>query len=844
MSRGSRSPLLGKRIYAVLLRLYPRAFRAEYQDEMLLAFGEWRGQQVRGMIDTLRFWSVVLLDLVRSVPREWATELNERILQKRPAPSPDRPPYGAAALAGLAIFVLFILTLAPTAAFWDAAEYITVAHILGIPHPPGNPLFVIVARAWEILLTPLGLPVAVRINLFSAALSAVAHGLWFLVVDRMLATWTEDRLLRRAGATAAVLLSATAFTVWNQSNVNEKVYTLSLFTTALVSWLVLRWRDTGRSPKPLLLIAFVVALTATNHLMGVLVLPAVLVFVLLVDRRPLLRPRFWVAAVPLMAIALSVQFFLPLRAAQGPLVSEGEPVCESVAQAAVSVYTWGGAGCEALSAVLTREQYDKPSIFLDPTVYPQQQLPRSSSLLAAQYLNYFQYFDWQWARSVAGRDALFGGVRPLLTLVFLLLGLLGAWMHWQRDRRSAAYLGTLFLTLSLGLVLYLNFRYGYSIARDRFPASAMHEVRERDYFFLLSFSIWGLWAGVGLAAFWQRAVEALRSRVPSPRLVAAPLFGLALLPLALNWGWASRAEDYAARDWAYNVLMSVEPYGVLVTNGDNDSFPLWYLQKVEGIRRDVTIVLSPYLNTPWYARQIRDLTTPCPAGVDPVEDPTRIICQWPFDPGSLPLPLVMAGWTRSVEPPRDSILPLTDEEIDRLASEYFVAREPMLLRAGQLETRIEAGTALLPADGFAVVMLRATLGERPVHFMPGAPIARNLGLYGHTIRQGVVWKLQNGPIPTGESEGVVPLPRTALSPVAGAAIDLPLTDTLVWEVYLRRGRILNPDTPWVDAATADIPLQYVTTHYAAAQGHALRGDEEAVERHVRRAEWWEAVVGR
>ena len=76
----------------------------------------------------------------------------------------DAPPYGAAALAALGAFALYALTLAPTIAFWDASEYVATAHILGIPHPPGNPLFVTLAKAWSLLLAPTGLPVAVRVN--------------------------------------------------------------------------------------------------------------------------------------------------------------------------------------------------------------------------------------------------------------------------------------------------------------------------------------------------------------------------------------------------------------------------------------------------------------------------------------------------------------------------------------------------------------------------------------------------------------------------------------------------------------------------------------------------------
>ena len=828
----ARRPV-SERLYAGLTLLYPAPFRAEYGGEMARAFGEWRRSEARGGV---RFWGAVARDLARSVPAEWRAELRGR----RSAGDPHPPPYRAAALAGLAVLTLYVLTLAPTVAFWDAGEYITVAHLLAIPHPPGSPLFVLLAKGWELLLAPLGLPVAVRINLLSAALSAGSHALWFLVVDRSLAGWAPDRFARRLAAGAAVVVSATAFTVWNQSDVAEKVYSVSFLTVALVSWILLRWRDRGRGPELLAAAAFVVALSSTNHPMGVLVAPAALLFVLLVERRVLARGRFWALALPLCAVALSVQLFLPLRAAQRPIIAEGDPRCESLAGAAASVYSQGRAGCAALSAVLTRDQYQKPSIALDPN---DPSRPRGGELVRAQLANYLQYFNWQWARSLGGYDPLVGGARAAVTLAFLLLGVAGFRAHRRGDPAGAAYLGALFVTLSLGLVAYLNFRYGYSIARERVPDPSMHEVRERDYFFLIGFSVWGLWAGMGVVALWRRVSEALAERGPRPRLAAAPVLALALLPLALNWQWATRAGDHAARDWAYNLLMSVEPYGVLLTNGDNDTFPLWYLQEVEGVRKDVTVIVSSYLNTPWYVRQIRDLTRPCPPGVDPGAEPSRIVCQRPFQPGEIPAPLVAAGWTEGVEPPRDSILPITDAEIDRIAGEYVVTPEPLLLRAGGLEARVEAGTRLLPAELFVATLLRETMGERPIHLMPGSPSAIALGLYEHTVRQGLVWKLREGGEVEGGGSAVVPLPEGFFAPMGGAAIDLALTDTLLWDVYLRRGRLLDDDAPWVDAATGNVIDQYALSHYAAAQGHALREDEPAVARHMERARWWERVLG-
>ena len=99
-----------------------------------------------------------------------------------PGTVPDHsPPYLWAGVAAAAVGLLYAVTLAPTTAFWDASEYIATTRILGIPHPPGNPLFVVMARSWEALLGAFGLSTAVSVNLFSALMGSLAHGLWFLV---------------------------------------------------------------------------------------------------------------------------------------------------------------------------------------------------------------------------------------------------------------------------------------------------------------------------------------------------------------------------------------------------------------------------------------------------------------------------------------------------------------------------------------------------------------------------------------------------------------------------------------------------------------------------------------
>src|SRR6059036_1624 len=201
----------------------------------------------------------------------------------------ERPPYLMAACVTLAALVLYVLTVAPTTQFWDTSEYIAAAHVLGIPHPPGNPLFTIIAHVWGLL--PLAAGYAMRINLLAATTSAVAAGCWFLIGERWMRAWVPATWPRRLAALAGAMAAATAFTVWNQSVVNEKVYTLSLVSVALVLWLILRWDDQPAGEAHdhyLLLIVYLLALTATNHMMGVLVGPAVVVLLhpLLKETRP------------------------------------------------------------------------------------------------------------------------------------------------------------------------------------------------------------------------------------------------------------------------------------------------------------------------------------------------------------------------------------------------------------------------------------------------------------------------------------------------------------------------------------------------------------------------------
>ncbi len=177
----------------------------------------------------------------------------------------------------------------------------------------------------------------------------------------------------------------------------------------------------------------------------------------------------------------------------------------------------------------------------------------------------------------------------------LLLGLLGLVLQYDRDKRGSWIVFLMFFMTGIAIVLYLN--------------QPPYQVRERDYAYAGSFYMFAIWIGLGVAALyeWLSNTKFLQ-KVPAKALatgVSVLCLGVPALMAAQNWDDHDRSHRYTAPEMAYNYLNSVGQNGLLVTHGDNDTFPLWYAQEIDGVRTDVRVVNTSLLGTDWYIDQMK-----------------------------------------------------------------------------------------------------------------------------------------------------------------------------------------------------------------------------------------------
>jgi hypothetical protein len=242
---------------------------------------------------------------------------------------------------------------------------------------------------------------------------------------------------------------------------------------------------------------------------------------------------------------------------------------------------------------------------------------------------FFSFSQLDIKESLFSAGAGFGTVKLLVYLIPTAF-MLWAWFYTaKRHWKTAVFFISMILLFTVIMVLYMNFADGLRPEKRDYlswvnagkPGQmpvVYREVRVRDYFYIPGFALYGLWIGIAAAALLNTLFASKRKWVRSN---LAPFVCILLavspaLPYSQNVGKNSRRGDFLPFDFAYNMLMSCEKDGILITNGDNDTFPLWALQEAYGIRKDVRIVNLSLVNTHWYIKQLRDLEPRVPMNLN------------------------------------------------------------------------------------------------------------------------------------------------------------------------------------------------------------------------------------
>lgn len=187
-------------------------------------------------------------------------------------------------------------------------------------------------------------------------------------------------------------------------------------------------------------------------------------------------------------------------------------------------------------------------------------------------------------------DSMQSPARNKFYMLPFILGLMGLFFHLNTNKRDMLIVSLLFLMTGFAIIIYLN----------QYP----YQPRERDYAYAGSFYAFAIWIGLGVMALF----DLLQKRIdPKVAALAAGVAALLLVPTIMakeGWDDHDRSNKYSARDFAINYLNSCEPNAILLTNGDNDTFPLWYVQEVEGVRTDVRVVNFMLASGHWYVHQM------------------------------------------------------------------------------------------------------------------------------------------------------------------------------------------------------------------------------------------------
>ena len=556
--------------------------------------------------------------------------------------------------------VVYVLTLARSLSFWDCGEYITCSSILGVPHPPGNPFYILLGRFATALAGNHFFHTAI-VNFMSAFFSSLAVMFTYLITVKFLTMWLkkEEAFFAYLTGFIAAMYIAFSFTFWSNA-IEAEVYGGLAFFLNLIMYLTLIYvekSDKFSHQNYLMLIIYLFFLGFGIHQTVLQIAPAVLFIVIYPNIcetyknkekfwswlgiylagliilyvtfnqigkaisvpdlskiafalgligilyfrfRDKVKGSTWLIAVFLTLVAFSTHIFLLVRSAHRPFINEGYP------------HNW-----ELFKNYVLRTQYGTTSFFT-----------RNAGVWHQLNHSFTRYFGWQFFHADSISNLL--GIplkitQSLIHALVLILGLNGIIYHYKKNKHSFAYFLAFFLMASLAMVFVMN--------------QKVQEVRDRDYFFVTAYNLWAIWMAFGSLGFIKEAWK--KSKVIGYVIIIIALL-LPVLNLTSQYWIHDRHKELVALGYGENILNSLEENAIIFTNGDNDTFPVWYAQAVQdpyakeyvweakdikplpetkemiksamqfkdstlaGIRRDVSVANLSLLNTPWYIKQLRD----------------------------------------------------------------------------------------------------------------------------------------------------------------------------------------------------------------------------------------------
>ncbi len=494
----------------------------------------------------------------------------------------------------------YILTLERDVSWWDCGEFITSAYGLEVGHPPGSPLYWLLAHNIMLLGEAVNSLFNLEVGLpwWCNLLSALAGGWTAGMLYWTLIEWRRGRDTDPADnksykwiAAAGALCYGWCDTAWF-SAVESEVYSLAMAIASTMLWGMVRWKNTqdyGHRVRWIVLECLLLGLGLSVHLLCLLVMPAMALILLQEKIKGWWKPRsWWIVGLMMLLIGLSPYLIVPIRAqADPPLNSVGDPTAAN------------------LKRYITRDQYEKAPL------WPRMWRHRDNTDLYAQHWSrkggeweylftyqlgymYGRYLLWNFSGRYNNRQGygslqngqFITGIPPIdkavtgtgakvpsglgnkshnrYFMIPLLLGIFGAVCQYNRNRRAFRATLTLFLMGGVVLAFYLN--------------TPCYEPRERDYAYILSFYAFAIWIG---------SVESSRTRINTA--IAVVVLLTALWMGIENWDDHDRSHRMTAHDAGLNLLNSCNSNAILFTLGDNDTFPLWCLQQVEKERTDIRV---------------------------------------------------------------------------------------------------------------------------------------------------------------------------------------------------------------------------------------------------------------